>query len=148
MSLDSKQPHSGRDCEGAAIRLNLVPWNKDRRARGATFLFRSYTMPGMSNAQSIEVYEWKKGAPRPSLMGSEGILACLEAPPTGGQNVGDTILLPGVVVGDRSSLGVPYRVLERIRTAQGGPRSYSLVRARRGSHQPLSSRAVHPESAG
>jgi hypothetical protein len=28
--------------------------------------------------------------------------------------VGDTIFLPGEVVGDRESLGVPYRVLERI----------------------------------
>jgi hypothetical protein len=61
----------------------------------------------------IEVYEWKKGAPRPRLMGSDDLLAYLEAPPTGGPNTGDTILLPGVVVGDRDSLGVAYRVLDR-----------------------------------
>lgn len=62
----------------------------------------------------IEAYEWKKGAPRPSLVGSNGILAVLEAPPTGGPQIGDTIFLSGRLVGDASSLGVPYQVLERI----------------------------------
>lgn len=100
---DAKTLRFARACSGRGWAGLLAP-----RAHGLR-------CPAMSDRRkTIEVYEWRKGDPPPSLMGSDGVLGLLETPPTGGPNIGDTIMLPGSVVGDREALGVPYRVLDRI----------------------------------
>lgn len=71
-------------------------------------------------AETLEVYEWPEGTPRPRISGSDRCLGELPAP-RDPIVVGDTLLVPARMFGEKFAMVVPCMVLERVRcpTADG-----------------------------